>query len=86
MENFCTFGDIKIRPDREAGVIRARFDFRDDGATFEIGTMSIVLADGNKEHFNAWVEWVKGVVERIGADAGCSHVLIDERNRAPERN
>lgn len=63
---------VAIRADRPAGVIRAFLANLDGSDAFELGTLSIRIADENKATFDAWVSFwemaVQGMLGNIGVD------------------
>lgn len=71
-------GTLQIRPDEEAGLIRATLEFPGGQPPVLLAAMSLRLAECDKRNFAAWLDWLKGAVKRFGMSAGCDKVSFDE--------
>ncbi len=55
---------LKVRGDRPAGVVRAWFALMDESEQMEVGTLSIALADRDKQAYEDWVQAMSDAVKR----------------------
>lgn len=56
---------VAIRADRPAGVVRASFASMNEEVSAEVATLSLVLADTDKEAYEDWLQMLSKAMNRL---------------------
>jgi uncharacterized protein YgfB (UPF0149 family) len=75
---------LGIRKDEEAGVIRAFVMTMDETSSYEVSTLSLKLAEGDRQAFEEWKDALAGHLSRFLAGVGLKPDRIEERPAPPK--